>query len=177
MPIVGQAVFDSAPPNQARSRRRRDGKWESPYPQNWPPLHDVTMEWIVRKMKALLPVLILTGVMSVHAGAQDADWPNQLFREPYKDFGPVKRGQVVKHSFKASNPFAVPVAITSIRTSCGCLTATAKKKNLKPGHSGKIDVVLDSRRFTGPKTITIYVELGGMVPAEARLRVSANSVP
>ena len=59
-----------------------------------------------------------------------------------------------------TNIYAVPLEITNIRVSCGCLTATPVPKVLQPREAGYIEVTMDARRFNGPKTVTVHVTVG-----------------
>jgi RNA polymerase sigma factor (sigma-70 family) len=75
------------------------------------------------------------------------------------DFGNLERGTVAEHRFPIVNPHTIPLAIVSIRTSCGCATAKVTKKVLQPGGKGELDIVLDTRRFVGRKTVSFYLEV------------------
>jgi hypothetical protein len=91
------------------------------------------------------------------------------------DFGSVPRGAQLHHRFAMSNIWAVPVEITNVRTSCGCVTVTPSSKTLQPRESGYIDVVMDAHKFTGYKSVSVYLTLGPQYVSTATLRVEANS--
>jgi hypothetical protein len=55
------------------------------------------------------------------------------------------------------------------------VTATPSTNVLQPRESGYLDVTMDAHRFTGPKTVTIYVTLGPQYISTAALTLSANS--
>ncbi len=65
--------------------------------------------------------------------------------------------------------------ITSVKSGCGCVTATAGKRVLEPREATTIDVTMDARRFTGAKTVGITIMVGPDYISSAQLRVSANS--
>lgn len=109
------------------------------------------------------------------AGAQ-APWAEKMFKDGLNhDFGSVPRGAQLSHRFVLANPYAVRMEITSVKSGCGCVTAKAAKVVLEPRESTTIDVNMDARRFTGPKTVGITVTVGPDYISSAQLRVSANS--
>jgi hypothetical protein len=69
----------------------------------------------------------------------------------------------------------VPLEITSVRVSCGCVTAKESKKVLQPQEEGTLDITMDGRKFSGSKSITISVSVGPEYISTATLRVSANA--
>jgi hypothetical protein len=91
------------------------------------------------------------------------------------DFGNVPRGAQLFHRFTITNLYAVRMEITGVRSGCGCVTATAAKRVLEPRESTTLDVSMDSRRFTGAKTVAVSVSVGPEFISSAELKVSANS--
>jgi hypothetical protein len=78
-----------------------------------------------------------------------------------KDFGAVSRGTQLLHHFPVVNVHAVPIAIAYLQPSCGCVTATAPRRALRPGQSTTIDVRMDTRDFTGSNTQNVRVKVAG----------------
>jgi hypothetical protein len=103
-----------------------------------------------------------------------ASWADKMFDELSKDFGSVPRGPMLKHYFRVVNNTKEPVEISSVRVSCGCTSATALKTYLKPGEETHIYATMDTTRFTGPKTVTIFVQFSSPNFEEVRLWVQAN---
>jgi hypothetical protein len=109
------------------------------------------------------------------ASAQSA-WAEKMFKDGLShDFGSVPRGAQLSHRFVITNIYAVRMEITNITPGCGCVSATPAKRVLEPRESTTIDVTMDTRRFTGPKTVGISVTVGPDFISTAHLRVSANS--
>jgi RNA polymerase sigma factor (sigma-70 family) len=102
-------------------------------------------------------------------------WADKLFAETSKDFGICERGTQLKHRFKITNRYAVPLDITHVRASCGCLTYTLSRTSLRPRESGYLEVILDSTRFVGSKQVVLYVTFGPNYSSTATLHVSARS--
>src|SRR5262249_44407575 len=110
------------------------------------------------------------------AAAQSTAWADKLFKGTTShDFGVVARGAQLQHKFAITNIYAVPLEITNIRSTCGCLTATPTKSRLQPQEVGYLDISMDGRRFSGPKVINIYLTVGPEFVSTATLKVTANA--
>jgi hypothetical protein len=109
------------------------------------------------------------------AGSASASWANSMFDELQRDFGTVPRGPTLTHPFRLTNTTSTPIHIANVRVSCGCTTATALQDELAPGQSTAIMANMDTRRFTGTKSVTIYVSFDRPHWDEVHLVVSANS--
>jgi hypothetical protein len=116
--------------------------------------------------------VLAVGLLS--AGTASASWADKMFDELSKDFGAVPRGPTLKHYFKVTNNTKEVVTILPPRVSCGCTTATALKTVLKPGEETHILAQMDTTRFTGPKSVTIFVQFSTPSFEEVRLWVQAN---
>jgi hypothetical protein len=130
--------------------------------------------------KALVAVVALAAVTPTTLHAQA--WAEKMFRDKdakdnplVHDFGSVPRGAKLLHRFKITNIYAVEMQIADIRASCTCGSAKETKKVLKPREVGYIEVTMDTTRFAGPKTISIFVTVGPEYTSTAELKVSANS--
>jgi hypothetical protein len=110
------------------------------------------------------------------AGSAGAStWAEGLFGELSKDFGSVPRGPAQKHDFRVFNNTRSPVNISSVRVSCGCVSASAYPRTyLKPGEETWIRAQMDTTRFIGAKSVTIYVQFDRPNFEEVRLWVQAN---
>lgn len=126
---------------------------------------------------------VLAGIMVVLAAssapAQSGDWANKLFLEKggstSHDFGTVARGADLFYRFPMTNIYQVPLTITDVRVSCGCVRAVPTVAVLQPRQQAFLDVTMDGRRFTGYKSVTIYVSVGPQWVSTATLTVTAHS--
>jgi hypothetical protein len=114
------------------------------------------------------------GLFWAASPAFSATWADSMFDELSKDFGSVPRGPTLVHHFRLVNNTKGPVSISNVRVSCGCVSASALKNNLNPGEETAILARMDSTRFVGPKTVTIYVQFDRPAYEEVRLWVQAN---
>jgi len=118
--------------------------------------------------------LVVLAALWTAGPALSATWADALFEEFSKDFGSVPRGPTLSHPFRVVNNTRGPVNIASVRVSCGCVSATALKNILQPGESTHILARMDTTRFTGLKSVTIYVQFNQPAVEEVRLWVQAN---
>jgi len=96
-----------------------------------------------------------------------------FFEQTSHDFGSVPRGPLLTHYYRFTNTGATPVHISSVRVSCGCVAASAVQTEVAPGQSTAIYATMDTRRFAGAKTVTIFVTFDRPRWEEVRLTVTA----
>jgi len=128
----------------------------------------------MRKLAFALAICVLSAGPSL--AQQQTAWADKLFmNKTSHDFGSVARGTQLKFSFPLKNIYAVDLEITNLRVSCGCVTPKASKKLLKSQEEGTIEITMDAWRFSGPKTVYIYVTVGPEYISTATLKVTANA--
>lgn len=80
------------------------------------------------------------------------------FESVFKDFGSVKRGEMLTAKFSYVNSGSGPLIIQGVQASCDCTTVeTAKGKSLAPGQAGVIEVVFDTTDYSGRVTKAVTV--------------------
>ena len=117
-------------------------------------------------------LLSTLGLIALAAGAT-AQSPASFFEQPNFDSWLRTRGPLLTHHYKLTNTSQQQVHISGARVSCGCVAAQAVKDTLAPGESTSIYATMDTRRFTGPKQVTIYVAFDRPVWQEVSLSISA----
>ncbi|NBO93846.1 MAG: DUF1573 domain-containing protein [Planctomycetia bacterium] len=116
--------------------------------------------------------LAVLAVWTATAPAQG--WAEKMFPKGLThDFGSQPRGAQTTHSFVITNPYAVTMDITEVKSGCGCVTAYASKRTLAPRESGTIEVRMDGTRYVGAKSVGVRVTVGPKYISSAELRVSA----
>ncbi len=83
--------------------------------------------------------------------------PKIAFTETQHDFGIVKEGSIVSHTFKFTNKGKAVLNIKDIKTSCGCTAALISSKEIAPGKVGTLKVDLDTKNRQGRMSRTITV--------------------
>ncbi len=83
--------------------------------------------------------------------------PVMKFVENEHDFGDIKPGAVVNHTFTFKNTGEAPLIIESATAACGCTVPNYPKEPIAPGKEGKIDVQFNSQGKSGQqnKKVTI----------------------
>ncbi len=77
--------------------------------------------------------------------------------ETQYNFGQVKEGNVVSHTFKLVNNGQSELEVKDIKTSCGCTAAMLSSSKLKPGESGTLKIDLDTKNRVGRMSRTITI--------------------
>jgi hypothetical protein len=126
--------------------------------------------------KLVLAMIVMLWFSSSSFAQQSGAWADKLFAgETTHDFGVVPRGAQLKHSFQLTNIYKVPLDITDVRVSCGCVKADAAVKSLQPNESTTLNISMDARQFVGSKTVRVFVTVGPKFISTATLTVSANA--
>ena len=83
--------------------------------------------------------------------------PRIRFETPVYDFGKVKSGELVKHTYVFTNTGDEALVLTNVQPSCGCTTAGEWSKQVDPGKTGTIPIQFNSAHYSGQvlKTITV----------------------
>src|SRR5262245_51338122 len=102
-------------------------------------------------------IVLLAGLWAA-SPALAGSWADALFDELSKDFGSAPRGPTLQHPFRIKNTTKSTVSISGVRVSCNvCSSANILKSKLEPGEETAVVVTMDTTRFSGVKTITVYV--------------------
>ncbi len=121
-------------------------------------------------------ILALLTLLAGTTAAPAQGWAQKMFKEGTShDFGVVPHGAQLFHRFTITNIYAVRMEITGIHPGCGCVTAAASTRVLEPRESAALDVRMDAKIFTGPKTVAIRITVGPEFTSSAELKVSATS--
>lgn len=102
------------------------------------------------------------------------------FETESHDFGPIKQGDVVEHTFKFKNIGEAPLVITDIKASCGCTTPSWPKEPVAPNEEGEILVKFNSKGKIGlqQKNVTITANVEGgkkIVTIKTNVEAAANT--
>jgi len=79
------------------------------------------------------------------------------FADPTFNFGKIKEGEVVSHSFHFKNKGTAPLFIISAQASCGCTVPSFPKEPIAPGGEGDILVKFDSHNRKGHQQKNILI--------------------
>jgi hypothetical protein len=103
----------------------------------------------------------------------DGPAPAITFTEGEHDFGTVKAGDVLKHTFKFKNTGQAPLLIESATATCGCTVPTWPKEPIAPGEEGEIPVSFDTKGKAGQQSKTITIRANTQ-PNVTTVTIKAN---
>lgn len=81
-----------------------------------------------------------------------------VFVTEMHNFGTLKAGEIVSFSFIFTNNGAMPFRIKKAETSCGCINVKYEEKEIAPGKSATIEVILNTTGEWGNQLKMIEVE-------------------
>lgn len=101
---------------------------------------------------------IIRSPVSAQAPTDTINVAKMSFEEPTFDFGSVREGTVVEHTFAFTNTGKKPLLISNARSTCGCTVPDWPKEPIMPGKSGVIQVRFNTenkaKEQVKPVTIT-----------------------
>lgn len=103
-------------------------------------------------------VILLAALLSLGIAAR-ADLKWQATR---LEFHPAAADQEVNAAFPFTNIGAEPVSIDSVKTGCGCTTATLEKLTYQPGESGRVEATFHIGDRIGIQDKVIQVWIHGI---------------
>jgi len=109
----------------------------------------------------LRPLCVAVAVFSVAPlSAQDLDWGRKMFDKNEVKFGSVAKNADVVFKFKVKNIYKEEIQVTSLSTSCGCISWQEKPTiSIPSGQTTELTIRLDTIRHYGNKHVTAFVSL------------------
>ena len=129
-------------------------------------------------LKILLSFLCLLYFFSGCAFKQKNNFtlPPALSDPDEWDFGQVKEGKVLEHTFTLKNESPETLTINRVNTSCGCTASAVKKKVVLAGESTAIEVEFKSKGYSGPTQQYVYVHTDNLDKPIIKFTIKANIV-
>jgi hypothetical protein len=141
----------------------------------------------------LISLCCLTAATGQEVVQGPIPWANKIFTgakdDPppviLHDFGTLPKGAVRTYKFPMTNIYAVPMHVRLAKTpSCSCVTVVEHTGSMKPRETGHVEVLIDTSKVDGPKSVRVPVTLEGRDPvtqekffSTAQLEVRAISQP
>jgi len=107
--------------------------------------------------------------------AEMLDKPTTIeFEEMDFDFGSVKDGEKVNHTFKFKNTGGESLILIDVKGSCGCtVPENWPKEPILPGEFGQIDLTFDSKNRVGKVRKTVRIQ-ANTKPAKTTLEITGE---
>jgi len=99
--------------------------------------------------------LLLTPLPTLAQKASNS--PSITCLEPVFDFGHRNNTEDLYHNFLLENKGNVPLAISQVRSGCGCTRAELDRSTIPPGESATLFTQLTLKTITGAKRTSIYL--------------------
>ncbi len=129
--------------------------------------------------KVVLAVVVLS--LGAGFGSAQNPWSDKMFKQgdgpPVlgHDFGSVPRGTHLHYRLPIKNIWGIPLQVDA-RVGCHCVAVSPESQVLQSNQQSYLDIRMDAGRFTGPRTVNVYVTLSGTnAYSMSTLRVAANS--
>lgn len=93
------------------------------------------------------------------AQAQNLNWAEKMFSQLRHDFGTVAKGADARHTITVKNIYEEDVRLLNVGTTCGCTAAKPDKDVLKTGEVARIEVQMNTVKFSNQKNSNVDVTL------------------
>jgi hypothetical protein len=128
------------------------------------------------------PLIVLALAMVIARESSGLNWTSQRWSGHLRpsadatehDFGTVQGGTKLEWVFRVPNRGKLPMTIAHIRTSSSCVHVVVPNSVIQPGEAVSVAVTMDTMRFSGAKTVFIYLDAEHPFD-NRRLKVSAIS--
>lgn len=114
------------------------------------------------------------------AAAPSANAPVMSFEQTEYDFGTVKQGEVVNHTFEFTNTGSTPLIIENASATCGCTVPDWTREPVAPGEKGQIAVQFNTAGKMGQQNPTVTVRANtqpDIVKVSMKGDVASSSIP
>jgi hypothetical protein len=109
----------------------------------------------------LAAMFLFLGISLVHADnsiAPAGKTQAEIKKDPnFYDFGTVKEGDVLKHSFMLKNEEEVPVTIKEVNTSCACTTPKVDTKVIEPCKAVPVEISFNTKGYAGLRKRQLFI--------------------
>lgn len=102
--------------------------------------------------------------------------PKLILQQEEYDFGDIKQGEKVSHTFVLTNGGGDLLKIEQVRPSCGCTAALPEKTELAPGESTNLSVTFNSAGRFGKQKKIVRIKSNDPDRLEAMLTIKANVI-
>lgn len=102
--------------------------------------------------------LVTFAAYSQEVAKADANGPEITWEKSTHDFGDMRQGEKVEHTYVFTNTGTEPLIITNVQVTCGCTTPKGFPRDpIAPGQSGEITIGFNSTGKIGKQNKVITV--------------------
>lgn len=140
-----------------------------------------TRNYLIVAVLFLLIALFGYGYIKSTPGVDDLTGPipEIVITPKYFDFGDIKYGDVVQHTFIVKNIGDAVLEIKRIATSCGCTTAKVDNDNILPGEETNLIVTYTTGAMSGDHALgeqerIIYIKNNDPINPQTEVMIYAR---
>ncbi len=131
----------------------------------------------MKKLFLFVIGLFLVGTVTAqNSGSETASGPQITFAESSFDFGDIKQGDKVEHTFTFKNSGTEPLILSNVLTTCGCTATNWPRDPIAPGKGGEITVKFNSAGKMGRQNKVVTV-VSNATNAQERVKIITNILP
>lgn len=102
--------------------------------------------------------------------------PDFQFEETEYKFGRIEGGKELKHTFKAKNVGVGVLKVLNVHPTCGCTVATGWAREVPPGGTWELNVIVRTAGFNGAVTKTVIVTTNDPKKPNIELRLTGEII-
>lgn len=130
--------------------------------------------WVVIALAAMCPCLGQPGDSSAPVTPSKTSSPRIRFESKRFVFGRLSTNGLLHHDFVFTNLGTAPLKILSVQTGCGCTSAGAWDRQVKPGETGIIPIQFNPVGLSGEITKTVRVASNDPDEPDAALEITGT---
>ncbi len=125
------------------------------------------------KAEGFLPGDLVSNPNTAEGKGDLSKLPVITFEQKEHDFGKIMQGESVSYEFAFTNTGKSDLVISDVSTSCGCTVPSFPRTPIRPGGSGKVKVMFNSRGKHGLQTKNVVV-VANTQPNVTQLKIKAQ---
>jgi len=116
---------------------------------------------------------LVTNPITASGKTSASNLPIMEFEQTKHDYGMMVQGEKLSYTFKYTNTGGSDLIISDFSSDCGCTVPDFSKAPVKPGGSGKVEVVFNSAGKSGTVSKSIRL-LTNAQPNTVELKITAE---
>jgi hypothetical protein len=116
---------------------------------------------------------LVTNPITASGKTSNSTLPVMEFEQTKHDYGMMVQGEKLSYTFKFTNTGGSDLIISDFSSDCGCTVPDFSKAPVKPGDSGKVEVVFNSAGKSGTVSKSIRL-LTNAQPNTIELNITAE---
>lgn len=102
--------------------------------------------------------------------------PAMTFEEDKHDFGDIRQGDKVEHTFTFENTGNEPLIISNVQVTCGCTATEWPRDPIAPGEEASITIMFNSAGKMGRQNKVVTIVSNAINPRN-RVTIVTNVLP